>query len=132
MSNNKNKGDLSMKVLVINCGSSSLKYQLIDTVTKSATAVGICERIGIDGRIKHTPVGGEKVMKDSPMPNHENAIKLVLEALTDDKHGVIDSLDEIGAIGHRVVHGGEKFASSTIITDEVVEAIKECNDLAPL
>lgn len=121
-----------MKVLVINCGSSSLKYQLIDTVTKSATAVGICERIGIDGRIKHTPVGGEKVMKDSPMPNHENAIKLVLEALTDDKHGVIDSLDEIGAIGHRVVHGGEKFASSTIITDEVVEAIKECNDLAPL
>lgn len=121
-----------MKVLVINCGSSSLKYQLIDTVTKSATAVGICERIGIDGRIKHTPVGGEKTMKDSPMPDHENAIKLVLEALTDDNHGVIDSLDEIGAIGHRVVHGGEKFASSTIITDEVMEAIKECNDLAPL
>ncbi len=121
-----------MKVLVINCGSSSLKYQLIDTVTKSATAVGICERIGIDGRIKHTPVGGEKVMKDSPMPDHENAIKLVLEALIDDNHGVIDSLDEIGAIGHRVVHGGEKFASSTVITDEVIEAIKECNDLAPL
>lgn len=121
-----------MKVLVINCGSSSLKYQLIDTVTKSATAVGICERIGIDGRIKHTPAGGEKVTKDSPMPNHENAVKLVLEALTDDKHGVIESLDEIGAIGHRVVHGGEKFASSIIITDEVVEAIKECNDLAPL
>lgn len=121
-----------MKVLVINCGSSSLKYQLIDTVTKSATAVGICERIGIDGRIKHTPVGGEKVMKDSPMPDHENAIKLVLEALIDDNHGVIDSLDEIGAIGHRVVHGGEKFASSTVITEEVIEAIKECNDLAPL
>lgn len=121
-----------MKVLVINCGSSSLKYQLIDTLTKKADAVGICERIGIDGRIKHTPSGGEKVIKDSPMPNHENAIKLVLEALTDKEHGVINSLDEIGAIGHRVVHGGEKFATSTIITEEVVEAIEECNDLAPL
>lgn len=121
-----------MKVLVINCGSSSLKYQLIDTESKKAMAIGICERIGIDGRLKHTPNGGEKITIDSPMPDHEKATQLVLEALTDENHGVIKSLDEIDAIGHRVVHGGEKFASSTLITDEVIETIKECNDLAPL
>lgn len=122
-----------MKVLVINCGSSSLKYQLIDSETEKALAVGICERIGQEtGCLKHTPDGGEKVVIDTPMKNHEVAIKLVLDALTDAKHGVIKSLDEIGAVGHRVVHGGEKFAASTIITDEVIHAIEECNDLAPL
>lgn len=121
-----------MKVLVINCGSSSLKYQLIDSETEIALAVGLCERIGIDGRLNHTPAGGDKVVVEASMPTHEAAIQMVLAALTDKDHGVIKSLDEIGAVGHRVVHGGEKFASSTIITDEVMEAIEECNDLAPL
>lgn len=121
-----------MNVLVINCGSSSLKYQLIDSDTEKALAVGLCERIGIDGRLNHTPAGGEKVVIEDAMPNHEVAIKMVLDALTDKDHGVIKSLDEIGAIGHRVVHGGEKFASSVVITDEVIAAIEECNDLAPL
>lgn len=123
---------IKMKVLVINCGSSSLKYQLIDSESEKALAVGLCERIGIDGRLNHTPAGGEKVVIDAAMDTHETAIKLVLEALTDKNHGVIQSLDEIGAVGHRVVHGGEKFASSTVITDEVMKAIEECNDLAPL
>ncbi|MDF2610148.1 MAG: acetate kinase, partial [Lachnospiraceae bacterium] len=121
-----------MKVLVINCGSSSLKYQLIDSETENSLAVGLCERIGIDGRLNHTPAGGSKVVVEAPMDTHEAAIKMVLDALTDSNHGVIKSLDEIGAVGHRVVHGGEKFASSTVITEEVMEAIEECNDLAPL
>lgn len=122
-----------MKVLVINCGSSSLKYQLIDSETEKALAVGICERIGQEvGCLKHTPDGGEKVVIDTPMPNHQVAVSLVLNALVDAKHGVIKSLDEISAVGHRVVHGGEKFAASTIITDEVIKAIEDCNDLAPL
>jgi len=122
-----------MKVLVINCGSSSLKYQLIDSETEKALAVGICERIGQEvGCLKHTPDGGEKVVIDTPMPNHQVAVSLVLNALVDAKHGVIKSLDEISAVGHRVVHGGEKFATSTIITDEVIKAIEDCNDLAPL
>ena len=122
-----------MKVLVINCGSSSLKYQLIDSDTETALAVGICERIGQEvGCLKHTPDGGEKVVIETPMPNHDVAVQLVLDALVDAKHGVIKSLDEISAVGHRVVHGGEKFAASTIITEEVVQAIEACNDLAPL
>ncbi len=121
-----------MKVLVINCGSSSLKYQLIDSESEKALAVGLCERIGIDGRLNHTPAGGEKVVVEAPMGNHEAAIKMVLDALTDNNHGVIKSLSEIGAVGHRVVHGGEKFASSVVITEEVIAAIEECNDLAPL
>ena len=121
-----------MKVLVINCGSSSLKYQLIDSETEEWLAKGLCERIGIDGRIVYQPAGGEKEKLDSPMPDHTNAIKLVLEYLTNDKTGVLKSLDEIGAVGHRIVHGGEKFASSVVITEEVVKAIEECNDLAPL
>jgi acetate kinase len=122
-----------MKVLVINCGSSSLKYQLIDSESEKALAVGICERIGQEvSYLKHTPANGEKVVIEASMHNHEVAIQMVLDALTDDNHGVIKSLDEIGAVGHRVVHGGEKFASSTVITDEVVNAIEECNDLAPL
>jgi len=121
-----------MKVLVINCGSSSLKYQLIDSDSETALAVGLCERIGIDGRLNHKPAGGEKIVIDEEMKDHEAAIQMVLDALVDKNHGVITSLDEIGAVGHRVVHGGEKFAHSTIITDEVLKAIEECNDLAPL
>ncbi|MGB4661660.1 MAG: acetate kinase [Mobilitalea sp.] len=122
-----------MKVLVINCGSSSLKYQLIDSESEVALAVGICERIGQGmGCLKHTPSGGEKVVIETPMPNHEVAVQLVLEALTDEIHGVIKSLNEIGSIGHRVVHGGEKFAASTIITQEVIQGIEDCSDLAPL
>ena len=122
-----------MNVLVINCGSSSLKYQLIDSITENVLAVGICERIGIEGSVlKYTPQGGEKIQIESPMPNHEVAIKLVIDALISEEHGVIKSLDEINAVGHRVVHGGEKFASSVIIDDEVMKAIEECNELAPL
>ena len=122
-----------MKVLVINCGSSSLKYQLIDSDTEKALAVGICERIGQEiSVLKHTPDDGEKIVIETSMPNHEVAVQMVLDALTDKNHGVITDLSEIGAVGHRVVHGGEKFATSTIITDEVVNAIEECNDLAPL
>lgn len=121
-----------MKVLVINCGSSSLKYQLIDAQTEKALAVGLCERIGIDGRLNHTPAGGEKVVIEKDMPDHEVAVKMVLDELTDEKYGVISDLKEIDAIGHRVVHGGEKFASSVVINDEVMAAIEECNPLAPL
>ncbi|MBO5238510.1 MAG: acetate kinase [Lachnospiraceae bacterium] len=121
-----------MNVLVINCGSSSLKYQLIDSDSEQVLAKGLCERIKIDGRLKHSPAGKATVEMDSPMPDHTAAVELVLKMLTDSEHGVIRSLDEIGAVGHRIVHGGEKFASSTIITDEVIEAITECNDLAPL
>ena len=121
-----------MKVLVINCGSSSLKYQLIDSDTEEALAVGLCERIGIDGRLNHTPAGKEKVVIEKDMPNHEVAVQMVLDELTDEKYGVISDLKEIDAIGHRVVHGGEKFASSVVINDEVMAAIEECNPLAPL
>lgn len=123
---------IKMKILVVNCGSSSLKYQLIDSETEQSLAIGICERIGIDGRLVHTPAGGSKNVKEASMDTHESAIRLVLEALTDKEHGVIASLDEIGAVGHRVVHGAEKFASSVVITEEVISAIEECNDLAPL
>ena len=123
-----------MKVLVINCGSSSLKYQLIDSETEQVLAVGICERIGQETAfLKHTPAGGSKIVIESTkMQNHEVAIQMVLDALTDENHGVIKSLSEIKAIGHRVVHGGEKFAASTIITKEVKDALLECSDLAPL
>lgn len=122
-----------MNILVINCGSSSLKYQLIDSDTEAVLAKGLCERIGIDGSVlTHTPAGKDKVIIETPMPNHTVAVKLVIDALTDANHGVVQSLDEINAVGHRVVHGGEKFASSVIINDEVLAAIEECNDLAPL
>lgn len=121
-----------MKVLVINCGSSSLKYQLIDSDTEKVLAVGLCERIGIDGIITHKPDGGEKKEEQAKMDHHEVAVKLVLDKLTDSKVGVIASLDEIGAVGHRVVHGGERFSTSVIITPEVEKAIEECSDLAPL
>lgn len=121
-----------MKILVINCGSSSLKYQLIDSETEQAIAVGLCERIGIDGRLVHTPAGREKLIFDKALPNHEAAVQSVLAALVDKEHGVMESLSEIGAVGHRVVHGGERFTESVIIDDEVIKAITECNDLAPL
>ena len=121
-----------MKVLVINCGSSSLKYQSIDSVTEVALAVGLCERIGIDGRLNHTPNGGEKVVIEQAMPDHEVAIRMVLDALTNENYGVIKNLDEIDAIGHRLVHGGEKFTKSVIIDDEVIAGVEECSPLAPL
>ena len=122
-----------MNVLVINCGSSSLKFQLIDAETENLIAKGLCERIGIEGsRLVYSPSNGEKVTIEDFMPDHTKAVKMVLDALCDEKIGVVKSLKEISAVGHRLVHGGEKFASSTVITDEVIEAIKECNDLAPL
>ena len=106
-----------MKVLVINCGSSSLKYQLIDSESENVLAKGLCERIGIDGRLTHKPTGKDKVEIEAPMPDHTAAVSLVLQHLTDPVCGVISSLSEIGAVGHRVVHGGEKFAASTLLTD---------------
>ena len=121
-----------MNILVINCGSSSLKYQLIDSETEVALAVGLCERIGIDGRLNHTPNGGEKVVIEQAMPDHEVAIRMVLDALTNENYGVIKNLDEIDAIGHRLVHGGEKFTKSVIIDDEVIAGVEECSPLAPL
>ena len=121
-----------MNVLVINCGSSSLKFQLINAETEKVLAKGFCERIGIDGRLTYQPAGGEKEKSDLAMPTHTEAIQFVIDALTNEKTGVVKSLDEIGAVGHRVVHGGEKFASSVVITDEVKKAVEECNDLAPL
>ena len=121
-----------MNVLVINCGSSSLKYQVIDSETEEVLAKGLCERIGIDGILNYKPQGGEKEVTKADMPTHKQAIQLVLDALVNPKTGVLKSLAEIGAVGHRVVHGGEKFASSTILTEEVLKIIEECNDLAPL
>ena len=121
-----------MNVLVINCGSSSLKFQLINAETEKVLAIGLCERIGIDGRLTYQPAGGEKEKSDLAMPTHTEAIQFVIDALTNEKTGVVKSLDEIGAVGHRLVHGGEKFASSVVITDEVKKAVEECNDLAPL
>ncbi|MBQ8231825.1 MAG: acetate kinase [Lachnospiraceae bacterium] len=122
-----------MNILVINCGSSSLKFQLINSESEQCIAKGLCERIGIDGSmITYTPAGGEKEKNVTPMADHTDAIRLVLEALTNEKTGVVKNLDEIGAVGHRVVHGGEKFSASVVITDEVMAAIEECNDLAPL
>ena len=122
-----------MKVLVINCGSSSLKFQLIDSESEECLAKGICERIGIDGgMITYAPQGGGKEKNPADMPDHTEAIRLVLEALTNPETGVVKSLDEIGAVGHRVVHGGEKFAESVVIDDNVLAAVEECNELAPL
>ena len=121
-----------MNILVINCGSSSLKFQLIDSETENVLAKGNCERIGIDGRLQYTPNGGQKEISDHDMPTHKEAISCMLNALTNDKTGVITSLDEIGAVGHRVVHGGESFTSSVIVNDEVKAAIEACCELAPL
>ncbi|SDB20115.1 acetate/propionate family kinase [Eubacterium oxidoreducens] len=121
-----------MNVLVINCGSSSLKYQLINSDTEEVLAKGLCERIGIDGSLTYQKAGLDKEVTTPAMPTHKEAIQLVLDALTNDKTGAIKDLSEVDAVGHRIVHGGEKFASSAIIDDEMLKAVEECNDLAPL
>ena len=121
-----------MNILVINCGSSSLKYQLINSNTEQVLAKGLCERIGIDGMLTYQPISGGKMKHEISMPTHSEAIRAVLDALTDDKYGVIKSLSEIGAVGHRVVHGGEKFTKSCLLDEEAIDAIQECSDLAPL
>lgn len=122
-----------MKILVINCGSSSLKYQLIDSASEEVLAKGLCERIGIAGSaITHQPAGKEKVKSEVPMSDHTQAVLYVIEKLMDKEVGVIKSMDEIDAVGHRIVHGGEKFAGSVVLNEEVLKVIEECNDLAPL
>ncbi len=122
-----------MNILVLNCGSSSLKYQLINMDNESVLAIGICERIGIEGsQIKHEVEGKEKVVLKAEMRNHEAAVKYLVEALVDKNHGCIQSMDEISAVGHRVVHGGEFFSDSVIIDERVMDVIEECVELAPL
>ncbi|QNM05445.1 acetate kinase [Qiania dongpingensis] len=121
-----------MNVLIINCGSSSLKYQLIDSETEQVQAKGLCERIGIDGRLIYQPAGGEKEVTEAPMPTHTEAIQMVLDALVNAKTGVMKSLDEVDAIGHRVLHGGAKITESCVIDQAVVDVIEECCDLGPL
>ncbi|WP_312698813.1 acetate kinase [Sedimentibacter sp.] len=122
-----------MNVLVINCGSSSLKYQLINMKDESVLARGLVERIGIEGSVlKHEKCGQDKVVIEEVMKNHKDAINLVLKALVDKDHGAVKDLSEVDAVGHRVVHGGERFAKSVVITDEVIDAMKECIELAPL
>ena len=122
-----------MNILVINCGSSSLKYQLISSEAEDVLAKGLSERIGIAGSaISHTPAGGDKVTEELPMADHTDAVRYVIDKLTDANVGVIKSLEEIDAVGHRIVHGGEKFASSVVINDEVMAAVEKCVPLAPL
>ena len=121
-----------MNVLVVNCGSSSQKFQLINSDTEAVAAKGLCERIGIDGRLVYQPAGGEKEITEAPMPTHTEAIQMVLDALVNPKTGVLKSLDEVEAIGHRVLHGGSKITQSVIINDEVISVIDECCDLGPL
>ena len=121
-----------MKILVINCGSSSLKYQLINMENEGVLAQGLVERIGIEGSILTQKVNGEKYIIKEPMENHKDAIKLVLEALVDEKHGVIKNMDEISAVGHRVVHGGEKYSKSVLVDEDVMAYLEECVKLAPL
>ncbi len=122
-----------MKILVINCGSSSLKYQLIDMTNEDVLVKGLVERIGIEGsRIKHEKKGMDAVLIEEKMNDHKRAIQLVLEALVDKKHGAVNSMTEIAAVGHRVVHGGEEFNKSVLLNDTVMAGIKECIDLAPL
>lgn len=122
-----------MKILVLNCGSSSVKYKLFDIDTKTVLAQGGAEKIGLeDSFLKLTLPSGEKVILKSPMPEHHSAIQNILNVLTSKEYGCIKSFDEIDAVGHRVVHGGEKFNASVLITDEVIEKIKECYDIAPL
>ena len=122
-----------MKILVINAGSSSLKYQLIDMTGERLLAKGLCDRIGIEGgTFKHTPTGGEQYKIQIPIPDHEAAVRLVIKTLTDEKLGVISSMSEIGAVGHRVLHGGEKFSGAVVIDEKVIAAIEECCELGPL
>ena len=122
-----------MKVLVINCGSSSLKYQLIDSQTEEVLAKGLCERIGIDGsKLTHKPTGKEDYVVESPMKDHQIAVKLVLDALTDKDHGVITDIKEISAVGHRVLHAGQVYSDSIVVNEDVKRVIRECFDLGPL
>ena len=121
-----------MKILVINAGSSSLKYQLLDPDTQEVLAKGLCERIGIDGHLKHTPTGKDVFDADVDMPDHEVAIKEVLNIMMHNHYGVINSMDEIDAVGHRVVHGGEEFTKSVLIDRKVLKGIRDCVPLAPL
>ncbi|WP_099188084.1 acetate/propionate family kinase [Tepidibacter mesophilus] len=122
-----------MNILVINCGSSSLKYQLINMENESVMAIGLAERIGIEGSVvKHQTTGKDKVTIEEPMKDHKDAIKIVLDSIVNEEYGAIKDMNEISAIGHRVVHGGEKFASSVVINDEVKKALDECTELAPL
>ena len=122
-----------MKILVINCGSSSLKYQLIDMTDESVLAKGLCERIGIDGsKLTHQVPGKDKYIVEKAMPDHKVAIGLVLEALQDAEHGVVKSTDEIAAVGHRVLHAGTKYCESIVVNDDVKKVIRECFDLGPL
>lgn len=121
-----------MNVLVINCGSSSLKYQVINSDTEEVLAKGLCERIGIDGRLVYQPKGGEKETTEAAMPTHTEAVRMVLDALVNPKTGVLKNLKEIDAVGHRVVHGGEAFAETVLLDDKVIAAVEECSDLAPL
>lgn len=122
-----------MKILVINCGSSSLKYQLIDMTDESVIAKGLCERIGIEGsKLTHEPAGKDKVVIEKAMPTHQTAIELVMEALQNPEHGVIKSTDEISAIGHRVLHGGKVYSDSIVVDEDVKRVIRECFDLGPL
>ena len=122
-----------MKVLVINCGSSSLKYQLIDMENESVLAKGICERIGAEGSVlTHKPAGKDKFVTEQPMPDHSVAVKLVIDALQDPEHGVIESADEITAIGHRVLHAGTVYSDATLVTEDVKKVVRDCFDLGPL
>ncbi|MBZ4663801.1 MAG: acetate kinase [Caloramator sp.] len=122
-----------MKVLVINCGSSSLKYQLINMENEKVMAKGLVERIGIEGsQLKHQPEGMDKIVVEKPMKDHKDAIKVVLDALLDENYGVIKNMNEISAVGHRVVHGGEKYSGSVLITEDVMKVLEECTHLAPL
>ncbi|MDD6282006.1 MAG: acetate kinase [Oribacterium sp.] len=122
-----------MKILVINCGSSSLKYQLIDMDTEAVLAKGLCERIGIAGsKLTHKVPGKEDFELETPMENHDVAVKLVFDALTDKDHGVVSSVDEINAIGHRVLHGGKEITQSTVVDQHVKDVIRSCFDLGPL
>ncbi len=122
-----------MKVLVLNCGSSSLKYQIIDMDTKEVLCKGLCERIGIEGsKLTHKVPGKDDFVREESMPDHKRAVELVMEALTDAKVGVLKSVDELDAIGHRVLHGGQKFTKSCLVNDAVKAAIRECFDLGPL
>ena len=122
-----------MKILVINCGSSSLKYQLIDMTDESVIAKGLCERIGIEGsKLTHQPAGKDKYVVENPMPDHTVAIQMVMDALQDPEHGVIKSTDEISAIGHRVLHAGTVYSESCVVDEDVKRVVRECFDLGPL
>lgn len=122
-----------MKILVLNCGSSSLKYQLFDMVSKSVMAKGLCERIGIDGsKLTHEPIEKKKYIVETPMPTHEEAVKIVMDALVNPEHGVISNIKEVAAVGHRVLHGGSTYSDSIIVNEDVKKVIRECFDLGPL